>query len=203
MSDLDETLDAIEAKYALDEPSEVPVVEEEVVDVEPEGSPPGHMSLDEWTAAGKDPDYYKGKKAYVEEYDRLQEKISLENELKPLKTQLKQVKESMDDWQTHQTAQIKADLESQLAQATEDENVTAALEAQKKIDALPEEKQEPVENPIIVQFRTDNPILDSDSPEYNKDFDSAVENLFNTKGQALGFQRSIYFLNPKINELFR
>jgi len=177
-----------EVEETLEEPKEE--AEEEVEETAED--PPGYLGYEDWIAAGKDPDLFKGKKAYEAEYDRLQETKQLRDELKGMKLTTQQIADSMSEWQQKQQDQIKAELQAKLAQATEDDDVNAALQAQKEIDSL-KPVQKPVgEPPAIQQFRQDNPILLSSSPEFNLQFDKTVERLFNAEvnrqawGQVVG-----------------
>ena len=176
--DIDAALDALE----LNEPQEEiqaeiiedePIIENEVddgpIEEVPKENPPGYIdNLDDWIAAGKDPDLFKGKKAYEQEYDRIQE-------IKGLKDTMQTVVEGFGSWKEQQqqeadqrVEQARLDLQAKLERAKEDVDVDAALEAQKKLDGLEAKPQAaPKQHPVISDFYSKNPILDKNSAQYD------------------------------------
>jgi hypothetical protein len=176
MSDLEqemnEALDALEEEHDIDpiEPKE----SEDNLEDEPEvkSNPPGYIdNLDDWVAAGKDPDDFKGKNAYSAEYERIKE-------IKELKAMTSKLVDGVGEWKKDQEVrtrreveQARADLKTELDSAREDADVDRALAAQTKIDDLnkpPEAALKP--NQAITDFYAKNPIIDKSSDQFDQDF---------------------------------
>ena len=193
---IDEALDKLEIDNVEQVAEEVTEVVEEVIEDthdeptgEPEANenPPGYIdNLDDWVAAGKDPDLFKGKKAYSAEYERIQE-------IKDLKGLVKTVVDTTSEWKSQQEQamasqldQAKADAIAELERAKEDVDIDAALKAQKKINEFDKPTQEVYQpNPVLTDFYSKNPILDKG----NSQFDAEV------------FQDASQFQAVIINEL--
>ena len=143
-------------------------------------SPPGHMKYDEWIEAGKDPEEYKGAKAFAYEHKRNESFQKMQDEISSQSTQVRQLTESMSDWQKTQTSQIRSNLEAELAKATEDENVKEAIAVTKKLEDLKKpQSTEEEEASVFVDYRKDHPILNYDSDEFNEEFNKEVEYIYN------------------------
>ena len=172
---IDEALDALEieneeviVEEVIEEAAEVE--EEQVIEeVEPAPNPPGYIdNIDDWIAAGKDPDLFKGKKAYSAEYDRIKE-------IKELKETMQVVTDGIGEWKEQQKQSMAQQLErardeavAELERAREDVDVDRAIEAQKKINDLDKPKQEVHQpNPVLTDFYSKNPILDKNSAQYD------------------------------------
>jgi len=158
--------------------------EESLDDEDLDDNPPGFFTLDEWVAAGKDPDLYKGKKAYELEYGRIQENKELQGELKTIRQTMSQVNDSLAEWKTQQTEQIRAQLQDELSQAKESVDFDAYESARDKIERLnatpaTEVAQTPQEAPLIADFRRSNPLIDSGSAQFDAAFNEDVELAFN------------------------
>ncbi len=148
-----------------------------------EYAPPGYKSYEDWVAEGYDPDLYRGKKAYENEYGRIQENKELKSDLKSIKETLNQTVNVIDDWKSEQTDQIRAQLEAELLAAKEDEDLEKALQTQDKINNLkvPEKKAAvPQENPAISQFRSGNPLVDPSNQRFNSEFNTDMESIYNS-----------------------
>ena len=171
---IDEALDQLEidnevVEEVIEEVEQVEVVQEiEEVEEKPE-NPPGYIdNLDDWVAAGKDPDLFKGKKAYEAEYERIKE-------IKDLRETMQTVTEGIGEWKQNQEQeterrieQAKANALEELERAREDVDVDAAIKAQKKIDELEKPKQQEYKpNPVLTNFYSKNPILDKNSAQYD------------------------------------
>jgi len=191
-AEMDAALDALEAEHgAFDEPQEevveevVEEVEEEVVEeIEegPEAKPPGFMGYEEWVAAGKDPKKYRGEEAYSAEFDRIQELKSVKSEIGGLKETMTQVAQVNEEWRKTQEASIRAEYEAKFNQAKEEGDIDAALDAQSKLNDLdrpkPQSPAQPQVNPLIAEFRQNNPLTDHSSPRFNPEYNADVENIY-------------------------
>lgn len=129
-------------------------------------NPPGFIdNIDDWTAAGKDPDLFKGKKAYEAEYNRIQEVKSLKDDMRQMNQTLKSAVEAMAERDSRVDARHKAELEAALSQAKEDGDTDAAIDA---LDQLNDIKTRPAPapaqqvHPVINTFISNNPVLGSE-----------------------------------------
>jgi uncharacterized protein YbjQ (UPF0145 family) len=163
--------DVVDEVHDVDNIEEVEEVEE--VEEQPKQNPPGYIdNIEDWVAAGKDPDLFKGKKAYSAEYERIKE-------IKELKETMQTVVEGVGEWKeqqkqtmTQQLEQARAEAVAELERAKDDVDVDAAIEAQKKINELDKPKQQPETyqpNPAIADFYAKNPMLDKNSAQYDSD----------------------------------
>ena len=175
--DMDAALDALETEHGIDldpvEPEVVGVVEDEPEqepEVQADDKPPGYISYDDWVDQGKDPDLFKGSKAYSAEYDRIQE-------VKELKGLVEKVVDTTGEWKKQQQAdtrrqveQAKIDARAELEQAKDDHDINKALAAQdrlKDLEAQPVNEPQTV-NPILSSFFSQNPVLDEKSAQFDK-----------------------------------
>ena len=170
--DIEAALDALEIQNP---PEEVIDEVEEDVEEKPEpkakeANPPGYIdNIDDWVAAGKNPDDFKGKNAYRAEYERIKE-------IKELKHTMDSVVSGMADWKEQQKkltfeqiARAKQDAIDELAKAREDMDVDGAIAANEKIQQLNRTTAPPM-NPVISEFFAKNPILDERSQQYDAEF---------------------------------
>ena len=198
--DMDAALDALEVEHGVDLDQEIEatpeldVVDDPIEDIQDvesdevppvDDKPPGYMGYEEWIAAGKDPDLFKGSKAYSAEYDRIQE-------VKELKGLVSKVVDSTSEWKAQQqldTArqieQARIDTKAELEQAKANHDIDGALAASDKLNELnsqPEpQPEQPGMNPVITDFFNKNPILDRHSSQ----FDADVFQDASTKQRAL------------------
>lgn len=181
MDELDEQLAALESEYEqgeVKEPEAEPEVEEVEQEAEPdveakEGEKPqGYKSYDEYIADGGDPDYYKGPKAFEQEYQRIQDNKELKSELKTIKEMSKSAFEGLEEWRAREAEKIRADLEAKLVEQKETADVDGALETQKQLSELDskvvEQKREV--HPVVKDFIKSNPVLDESSESFNAEF---------------------------------
>jgi len=178
---MNDALDALEQEHGIElndavvEDVENDAVDEQQEEAEPEqqesDNPPGFIdNMDDWIAAGKDPDLFKGKKAYSQEYERIQE-------IKELKGLVKQVVDTAGDWKQQQQAaterqieKYKEDAKRELETAKSEHDLDGALEAQERLNALEKTKPAPQQNPVITEFFAKNPIVDRNSQQYDDEF---------------------------------
>ena len=181
---IDAALDSMEfpddpIEHVVDEIPEIKP-EAEVIEEDPEPNPPGFIdNIDDWVAAGKDPDLFKGKKAYEAEYERIQEIKDLKVSQDELKALMKTVVDASSDWKTQQQAQMNVQIEqaridatAELERAKEDTDIDAALAAQDKINNLNKPAAQPAPAQAqprseISDFVKSNPILDPNSTLYD------------------------------------
>jgi hypothetical protein len=167
----DETI-IVEPEVVLD--ADGKVVVEPIVDpiVEPEVkvNPPGYIdNVEDWVAAGKDPKLFKSPELYSAEYERIKE-------IKDLKETMQTVVDGVSEWKEAQTRSMDLQLQqakdaaaNDLAVAKEDDDVDAAIKAQKKISELDTPQQPAVyqPNPVITKFYSNNLILDKNNSQYD------------------------------------
>ena len=100
---------------------------------------------------------------------------------------MKQVVNGVQTWQeqqqeimAQQVEQAILDAVAELEKAKEDEDIDAALTAQKKLDSL--DKKPPVKaNPVITEFSRKNPIIDPSSDQYDAEFHQDMIMIHNGK----------------------
>ena len=176
--EINAALDALE----INDPIESDPIEEETIDeiadeviedeLKPKENPLGYIdNLDDWIAAGKDPDLFKGKKAYSQEYERIKE-------IKELKASMQAVADGVSEWKEQQMEATAREVEkarkeaiAELERAKDDMDIDAALAAKEKIDGLnTQQPQQPRLNPVISDFFSKNPILDEKSAQFDAEF---------------------------------
>jgi len=144
--------------------------------------PPGFMDYDEWIAKGKDPADFRGENAYKKQYEAL-------TEVRELKSTVEQVSESMKEWKASETARMQQQLErdraaitAKLEQAREEADIEAfasATDELNNLNASPPPTPTPQINPVVSKFLESNPIIDSASLKFNKDFFDDVKMIQN------------------------
>lgn len=192
MSEQDDILDKMDED--MDALPKEEVVEE-VISPEEEPAPRethGRLTHEEWIAAGKDPDDYKGQNAFDAEHARIQE-------IRELKNVVQHVASGFDSWKAEQTEannQILADqrveLIAELKKQTDDENTVAALAVKDRITEIDSRvksvapAQSQGEEAVISKFRSQNAICDPSNASYNPEFDQDVANYYSTEMAGLG-----------------
>lgn len=148
-----------------------PIIEksELIDDPQAKTNPPGYIdNVEDWVAAGKDPKLFKSPELYSAEYERIQE-------IKDLKETMQTVVEGVSEWKEQQQKTMASQLEQAKVQALadlqvakDDDDVDAAIVAQKKISELDKPQQEVYKpSPVITKFYANNLILDKNNPQYD------------------------------------
>lgn len=191
---INETLDALEAKHGDPEPTSEPTNEPTEPENEPQGKhAPAFVNYEEWVKSGRDPADFKGENAFKREGERIKE-------IRDLKGTMNQVVAGMETWQQQQQAvmnqqieRAKSEAKVELERAKADDDTTAALAAQNKLHGLSQQQtvQPARVNPIINEFANKNPILDPNSPQYDAEFHRDMTMIHDGKlDQLLGGDRS-------------
>ena len=174
---INEALDKLEIENEEVITDEV-IEDEEVVDQEEQEeeveavNPPGYIdNIDDWVKAGKDPDMFKGKKAYSAEYDRIKEIKELKDSMQAVTQGIGEWKEQQQQTMAQQVEQARQEAAEELERAREDVDVDAAIKAQQKINDLDKPKQQQTyqPNPALTDFYSKNPILDQNSPQFDEE----------------------------------
>jgi len=209
--DMDKVLDDIEDKLPEDEEVSQEDIkakaelegEEETQEETQEESPPGFMNYEEWVAAGKDPKKFRGEEAYKDHYDSLQEIRSLKDSVSSIADGMASWKETQRAQENERVAAAIAEAKAQLAKAEEEEDVAAALKAEREITALNAKTQKTDEpaytpNPVLVEFQSKFPIIDPNSPQFDKEFHSDMAMMQGTILDKLtgGMPEKIAALTP-------
>lgn len=191
---MSDPLDALEEEYGdllVDDPEPKDKVDEVIDDDDPkvledESNPPGFIdNLDDWIAAGKDPDLFKGKKAYEQEYDRIQENKQMKSEIRQMNDTLRSTVDAIAERENKATARHKLELESALAKAKEDDDTEAAIDALEQLnDIKPPQPAAPRTHPVIESFIENNPVLETQ--EIHQEF----SRIYNGKLRADGVGKS-------------
>ena len=171
---MNDVLEQLKAEYEELPAEEVAAIEAEVIEEAPaeeapaeevpaeENDAPGYIdNLDDWVAAGKDPDDFKGKNAYKAEYDRIQEVRELKANQKEMSETLRATVEAIAERESKSEARHRQELETALNQAKEDGDTDAALDAADQLHELdrapkPQGKQD---HPVISEFLSSNAAL--------------------------------------------
>jgi hypothetical protein len=173
MNTQDEIEAALDALEIQNPPEEVidPVDDAEPEAPEPkDDNPPGYIdNIEDWIAAGKNPDDFKGKNAYKAEYERIKEIKELRQTMETIVDGVSEWKEQQKKLTAEQIVRAKQEALEELAKAKEDMDVDAALAAHDKIAQLNRTTAPPL-NPVIKDFFAKNPILDEKSSQYDQEF---------------------------------
>lgn len=145
-------------------------------------APPGLKTYDQWIAEGRDPEKFKGRKAYEAEYKRIQEVKELKSSVKGMAETLKATVEAIADRETKAEARHRKELEAALSDAKDSGDIDAALDATEQLHQLNNapKQQARREHPVISGFIDDNVILES--PEIKSEF----QRIYNGKLKADG-----------------
>jgi len=189
-------LAALKAQYESDNPEDEMVddqQEDDLADVDSEldennqeeqhdEAPPGLKTYEQWIAEGRDPEKFKGRKAYEAEYKRIQEVKELKTSVKGMAETLKATVEAIAERETKAEARHRRELEAALSEAKEVGDVDAALDATNQLHELNNapKQQARREHPVISGFIEDNVILES--PEIKSEF----QRIYNGKLKADG-----------------
>jgi len=167
--DIEAALDALEIQNL--EPEEVIEPVEEQEQEEPkDANPPGYIdNIEDWIAAGKNPDDFKGKNAYKAEYERIKEIKELKQTMETIVDGVSEWKEQQKKLTAEQIVKAKQEALDELAKAKEDMDVEGAIAAHEKINQL-NKTTAPQLNPVITSFFAKNPILDEKSSQYDPEF---------------------------------
>lgn len=160
-----------------------------IPDEDGDALPPGFKNYQDYIADGGDPDMYRGRKAYVAEHDRIEQNKSLKREMKGLRETVQQTVDAVGQLTTAQRAEVRKEVAAELKEAMENEDPQAAVDAQKKLDAIddaPAPVARPAEHPLIAEFREENPMADPQADEFDEEFNSDVEGYFNGMAKELG-----------------
>ena len=129
IDDIKEDLKLAKAEMSPQEFVEEPVEEvvdepsEEVEEVDEVEDSHGHITYEDWVSQGKDPDMWKGKKAFDAEYDRIQENKSLKSDVKDMKAAIDALTATFEDERERAVKEAydkaEKDWQSKLIEATE------------------------------------------------------------------------------------
>ncbi len=164
---------------------------DEQQDEEQDEATPGFVSHQEWIDSGKDEKDYRGENAYKSQYDSIQANKALKTEMSEMKGMLTDVVDAAEQTKKNQAAAYKSELEKQLAEQTEAMQTKEALATQKAIDAIDDTPAAPKINPVISTFLTKNPILDTESDQYNQEFAEDMISFHNAGADAMGGRTSV------------
>lgn len=183
--DIDAAGKQYEAGREAGEKFEAPADEKE------DDAPPaddGFKGYEDYIADGGDPDLYKGKKAFQEDRGRFKENRDMKRTIKDLHSTVQQTMEATNQMLTDQRGKIRTEVEAELKEARANEDMDGALDAQNrlnKLDETPPAATPQAEHPVIQEFRDANPLVDANSTDYNKEFNTDVEAFYNATYEQL------------------
>lgn len=146
----------------------------------------GWKSLEDYTAAGGDPDMWRGPKAFNNWYD---DKKDSKSKLDKMQGQIEDFTKTFAEATKKERATHRKALEVAQSKAEQDVDIDkfkevtaeiAELDKTEEGETKAEAKQAP-EHTVIQQFRASNPHLDKASDSFNKSYNSVVENSVNAK----------------------
>lgn len=160
----------------------------------------GHMSLDAYLEQGGDPDMYRGRKAFDQYHDQLQELTKfkrsnkdLTNSVTSVLAQQKEFINSQNEVVREQNAVKISELEEQLTEAHVELDSKKAVSLQRKIDKLEAKTVEPKQPQgtapqshfeELEEYQEDNPELDKNAAEFNPALHAVVTNVFDNQYNA-------------------
>lgn len=217
-AEMDAALDAIEADHdvieeveddiqddVIDKPNdidqELEALESDGDVEEKEESPKGFIGYEEWVESGKDPKKYRGEDAYTAEYDRIQELKGVKGEISSLKETMSQVAQVNEEWRQTQVDNIRTEYEAKFNQAKEEGDIDAALDAQSKLNDLDQKKaasNQPQVNPLISDFRKNNPLTDHSNSRFNPEYNADLENIYDGMVDKLTRGGQLAMTEPQI-----
>ena len=168
--DVADVMADLDAAQEQEQGADEVIVNEVVEDSPDDDEAPGFMGYDDWIAAGKDPDDYRGKNAYKAQYDNIQANKELKGELGDMKTMLNEVVSAAEQTRRDQIVAHKQELQAALDAKIEELHPKDAIEEQKKIDAIDTTPAPQAPHPMMQALVSDNPMIDQKSPDYNEDF---------------------------------
>jgi hypothetical protein len=191
---LDDLAKQFEGETGIEQVEEIEdaeIVEEEEAKPSEDDAPPGYQNYEEWIAAGKDPDDYKGKNAYKAEYERIQDNKELKAKLQETNDLVRSVVDAAEATKAQQQKEYKEELERKLAEHKKNYEVDDAIETQKELDKLNSQPvQAPQLNPVVSEFLTDNPLLDETNSQFNSEFFGDFEAIYTSKLDSLTANRT-------------
>lgn len=149
---------------------------EEINDDEPP-IPEDYKTLEEYVAAGGDPDFYRGPKAYAKDKELI-------GEIKEIKRKLKERDDEMvklSEYHERERKRLIKEIDEKKAKAKEDLDFEAyeQLDAQRRELEGAEKPQHHGEPPVIQSYRQSNPKLNPAAPEFDPVHASAFAAAFN------------------------
>ena len=173
VGDIEEESDVIEEGEAEEEEHE-------------DENPPGYVSYQEWVDSGKDPDDWQGKKKYSQQYQLIQDNKDFKNELKSMNEMLKQTVQATQSMQDAAYNRGVEQAKAELQDALDNNDAQGVLDAQTKLQNMPQPKAAQQINPVHVEFFASNPIIDSQSDQYDDELMSEFGRIYNGRLQADG-----------------
>lgn len=221
MSDekLDDSLFAEEVVASI--PEEPIIIDDEKIEVVPvvkvDEKPRGYQSYEEWKAAGKDPDEYKGKKAYEKEGERYEALIRTQREVKELKELTTKMWEANQKIEEASYNRAKEELKAQMMSATSIGDVDTVSKVSDKLLELEAVKPKPVVQPepvrelppVIQEFIYKHPYYKA--PKTADDFakkgfieqqDHMISAEYKAMGIDLTLEQHMSLLNKKVEAEF-
>lgn len=165
------------------------VIEEEEIEEEIE-NPPGFISHADYVEKNGNDDGWKGKDAYSAEYDRIQDNKSLRGEIKNLTSLVQTTVDATTSLQEERYQQGLAEARAELKEAIDNNDATAAVEAQNKINRTPPPQAAPKANPLHAQFFESNPMLDKGSTQFDGEMMAEFSRIYDGRLRADGVQLS-------------
>jgi hypothetical protein len=141
--------------------------QEEIVD------PPkveGYMNYNQWIEAGKDPEKFRGRKAFEEHGESIKTIKELNQKFSKFGDTVNELKTRYETDANAKIEQARAEIQTELQQARDDEDVKAVEAARDKLDNLkPAPQSAPQPLNVIQEYFSKNPALDQNSDQFDSE----------------------------------
>lgn len=141
----------------------------------------GWKTREQHEVDGGDEADYTGFRQFNRRYDDRQDSKALKNKMSEMEGSVNSLIDSMADDRNQAVKQALSAKEAEFKLKVEEGDTEGAVKAQNELYDIHNQsrqasqpRQSQAEAPIFANFRADNPILDSNSPDYNSSFDSAI-----------------------------
>lgn len=157
----------------------------------------GYKNYDEYIADGGDPDFYRGKEAYKQQKELIQEKRNTESRFKEridaLEKQMVNLALTNEQQRKKEIQDLKKKIE--VAKVNDDtEGLDSAYKELNSISDTPEIRPKYSPSPSVVEFIANEPRLDTSSPKfdasYYAQFDAVLSQGINNAQSRIGRQLS-------------
>ena len=162
------------------------VVEDEVIEDDPPEDPPGFLSHADYLEKHGNDDGWRGKDAYSAEYDRIQDNKKLSGEVRQLTDLVRTTAEATTEMQSQAYQRGVDEAKVELQEALDNNDAQGVVDAQEKINAIPQPKAVPKVTPVHGQFFESNPMLDNQSSQFDGEIMDEFQRIYNGRLQADG-----------------
>ncbi|NOY72206.1 MAG: hypothetical protein GXP14_07485 [Gammaproteobacteria bacterium] len=140
---------------------------EENLETEEKKEQEGYMEHEQWIAAGKDPEKFRGRKAFDDHGESIQTIKDLKNQFSRFSETVGELKATYEQDANRRVEQARTEIQAEIEKAREDEDIQAFEAAKNKLDGLKQTEQTVRPLGIIQEFLSKNPVLDANSDQFD------------------------------------